>query len=208
MPPGTPAPSAGQPLAGLVAVLDGAPRSGAPPIDFHAWSARGGPWSCTASTADPNYQAWRSKAMGSPQRVGNLASMDGAIFTTVALPPTPVEMPTAELAVVGSTRRVRTFETATEVEFVPAPFGTAAVTPLEVRAMTQIQQARVLSVNANPTPMQVPTAVGGFLVSRSQRNPTPLFGIGLIDAIPDEASRRRPDAASPGSPRSRGGSAA
>ena len=29
--------------------------------------------------------------------------------------------------------------------------------------------------------------VGGFIVSRSQRNPTPLFGLGLIDAIPDAA---------------------
>ena len=29
--------------------------------------------------------------------------------------------------------------------------------------------------------------VGGFVVSRSHRNPTPLFGLGLIDAIPDAA---------------------
>ena len=30
-------------------------------------------------------------------------------------------------------------------------------------------------------------AVGTFLINRSQRNPTPLFGLGLIDSIPDEA---------------------
>jgi CxxC motif-containing protein (DUF1111 family) len=34
---------------------------------------------------------------------------------------------------------------------------------------------------------QIPVPVGSFFISRSQRNPTALFGLGLIDAIPDEA---------------------
>jgi len=49
--------------------------------------------------------------------------------------------------------------------------------------------------NGNPGVPQPPVVIGGFAVSRSQRNPTSLFGIGLIDSIPDkvleDAARRR-----------------
>ena len=40
------------------------------------------------------------------------------------------------------------------------------------------------SIASNRQPIM---GAGGLLVRRSQRNPTPLFGLGLIDAIPDEA---------------------
>jgi len=39
----------------------------------------------------------------------------------------------------------------------------------------------------NPTLQQPAIAFGAFRVSRSQRNPSALFGLGLIDAIADEA---------------------
>src|SRR5262249_59748431 len=41
-------------------------------------------------------------------------------------------------------------------------------------------------VASNPS-MGQKVAVGSFIVSRSQRNPTALFGLGVIDAIPEEA---------------------
>ena len=43
------------------------------------------------------------------------------------------------------------------------------------------------SVAANRVGMTGTINVGPFQVSRSQRNPTPLFGLGLIDAIPESA---------------------
>jgi CxxC motif-containing protein (DUF1111 family) len=54
------------------------------------------------------------------------------------------------------------------------------------RAAVRMQQARS-SMFASPVSAGQRTAVGGFVVARSQRNPSPLFGLGLIDAIPDEA---------------------
>ena len=45
--------------------------------------------------------------------------------------------------------------------------------------------------------------VGSFVISRSQRNPTPLFGLGLIDAIPESAIEAMADAAGQGVPRGR-----
>jgi CxxC motif-containing protein (DUF1111 family) len=41
------------------------------------------------------------------------------------------------------------------------------------------------AVQANRAGMTGTINVGAFLVSRSQRNPTPLFGLGLIDSIPE-----------------------
>jgi len=41
--------------------------------------------------------------------------------------------------------------------------------------------------NANPVNAGRQVVADGFVVTRSERNPTPLFGLGLIDAIPEEA---------------------
>ncbi len=57
-----------------------------------------------------------------------------------------------------------------------------AVTP-EMRAQIRMQEARNSMQAVGNMQMQV----GEFTVSRSQRNPTPLFGLGLIDAIPEKA---------------------
>jgi CxxC motif-containing protein (DUF1111 family) len=53
-------------------------------------------------------------------------------------------------------------------------------------AMVRVQQIRTSVAASNPA-MSQRVNVGNFIVSRSQRNPTPLFGLGLIDAIPDQA---------------------
>ena len=50
--------------------------------------------------------------------------------------------------------------------------------------LNQVRSAVFASIASNRQPL---LAAGSFLVSRSQRNPTPLFGLGLIDSIPDEA---------------------
>ena len=50
--------------------------------------------------------------------------------------------------------------------------------------LNQVRSTVLASIASSRQPL---LAVGPFVVSRSQRNPTPLFGIGLIDSIPDEA---------------------
>jgi CxxC motif-containing protein (DUF1111 family) len=54
-------------------------------------------------------------------------------------------------------------------------------------AEARIQDVRTAMLAENPHLGRGSVPVGGFVVSRSQRNPTPLFGLGLIDAIPDSA---------------------
>ena len=50
--------------------------------------------------------------------------------------------------------------------------------------LNQVRSAVFATIAANRQPL---VAAGSFVVSRSQRNPTPLFGLGLIDSITDEA---------------------
>src|SRR5262249_54832594 len=57
----------------------------------------------------------------------------------------------------------------------------------DARAATVIQQIQAAIAAANPGLRSPIQPAGEFLVARSQRNPTALFGIGLIDAIPGEA---------------------
>jgi CxxC motif-containing protein (DUF1111 family) len=72
----------------------------------------------------------------------------------------------------------------------PGFIGTATqqanADPEEARAETQIQQIRAAVAAANAA-LQSRTVVGEFLVARSQRNPSALFGLGLIDEIPVSA---------------------
>jgi len=55
------------------------------------------------------------------------------------------------------------------------------------RGDAELEQAKNLMRFANQGFRGQSIQAGEFSVSRSQRNPTPLFGAGLIDAIPDEA---------------------
>jgi CxxC motif-containing protein (DUF1111 family) len=54
------------------------------------------------------------------------------------------------------------------------------------RAMERLNKVRSEVFASNASNRQ-PLAIGSFLVGRSQRNPTPLFGLGLVDSIADEA---------------------
>jgi len=59
--------------------------------------------------------------------------------------------------------------------------------PVAERSADRIRQVRAEMKSSDPSLQQPGIAFGTILVSRSQRNPSPLFGLGLIDAIPDEA---------------------
>jgi CxxC motif-containing protein (DUF1111 family) len=65
--------------------------------------------------------------------------------------------------------------------------GTKADEAGDAAAAMRIQQIQAMVSAANPGLRSSPQGVGEFLVTRSQRNPTPLFGIGLVDAISDQA---------------------
>ena len=57
---------------------------------------------------------------------------------------------------------------------------------LRAVALERIQAIKT-AVLKNRAGMAGSMQVGTFIVSRSQRNPTPLFGLGLVDAIPESA---------------------
>jgi CxxC motif-containing protein (DUF1111 family) len=138
---------------------------------------------------DPNYDAWRNNALTGPQPTQALAA-----------PPAPASALESTAVVVNT---VSPFDATSEAETpVPTVFSTQSVrlnflnsraTRQNVdqsgnsRAMMRIQQIQASIFASNPSLRQGSRAVGQFLVARSQRNPTPLFGLGLIDAIPDEA---------------------
>ncbi len=54
-------------------------------------------------------------------------------------------------------------------------------------ASVRIEEIRAAVLASNPGLRRAGFPVGLALVTRSQRNPTPLFGLGMIDAIPDDA---------------------
>jgi CxxC motif-containing protein (DUF1111 family) len=108
---------------------------------------------------DPNYEAWRSKALS------------------------PAGM--SKIQVAGAVNPPPLFSIA-----IPEPrmaTGGGAPDPADGRAMEQIRQVRAAMQAGNPAVSRQSLAAGAFSVSVSQRNPTPLFGLGLIDAIPSQA---------------------
>jgi CxxC motif-containing protein (DUF1111 family) len=68
----------------------------------------------------------------------------------------------------------------------PGIFNQAKQDPRMTAAMARMNEVRS-AVLANRAGMVGTINVGAFVVNRSQRNPTPLFGLGLIDAIPESA---------------------
>ena len=58
--------------------------------------------------------------------------------------------------------------------------------PRLAAALGRMNEVRTAAL-ANRAGMVGTTGAGSFTVSRSQRNPTPLFGLGLVDAIPESA---------------------
>ena len=108
---------------------------------------------------DPNYDTWRRHALrpAATQGAVNAITNEAASFTS----------------------RTDGANRAEEISSVAQPSPDPATVRLnEIRSAVLARQA------SDRSP---PLAVGSFIVNRSQRNPTALFGLGLIEAIPDEA---------------------
>jgi CxxC motif-containing protein (DUF1111 family) len=125
---------------------------------------------------DPNYDAWRSGLIGpASQALPGAASsanvvdfMADGVIRTLSVQQT-----------VAAFRRVEGTLTQTEKRRAAEPGDSAAA-----KRIQQIQATLAPNIQSLKSS---PQAVGEFLVARSQRNPTALFGIGLIDAISDDA---------------------
>jgi CxxC motif-containing protein (DUF1111 family) len=117
---------------------------------------------------DPNYDAWRSQALNSAPIQGGTSVATTPFVLDISVPATAV---TANVSPLnprqGRRRSVNDRATDRVIELI-----------------NQVRSAMFTSVASNRQPL---LTAGSFVVSRSQRNPTPLFGLGLIDSIPDEA---------------------
>jgi len=128
---------------------------------------------------DPNYDAWRSSAL-SP-----------GVRTVAGVLPNGNFTPTIPSADTADLRFVNAAITETVLRSINgAPMAKKRRNVDEsgdARAAIRIQQIQASIFASNPALRNSPLPVGEFVVARSQRNPTPLFGLGLIDAIPDDA---------------------
>jgi CxxC motif-containing protein (DUF1111 family) len=133
---------------------------------------------------DPNYDAWRSQSLSGPAPTQAVAPPQ-ALLEPIAPSVQVFDLAVANSAVIqfnpgnqlnGVRRRSKVLNG-----------GAMEDQSGDSRAMMRIQQIQASIFASNPTLRQGSRSVGPFLVSRSQRNPTPLFGLGLIDSIPEEA---------------------
>jgi CxxC motif-containing protein (DUF1111 family) len=161
------------------APLDGkpsSPTSANPLTDFHAGFRTSRTVVLHKFGIDPNYDAWRRQALSSgPVRGVNVA-------TRIS----PFDSQRVELEVDGSVSQLTDVLVIDQVAPGQAQERPASST-FDNRAMERLNQVRSVvfaTIAANRQPL---VAAGSFRVSRSQRNPTPLFGLGLIDSIADEA---------------------
>ncbi|WP_422928787.1 di-heme oxidoredictase family protein [Singulisphaera sp. PoT] len=159
---------------------------------------------------DPNYQAWRKSSLtpqtqgamplgpgvvvfnggvgqvvtplGAPQQT-EFASVTTTVTESVAPVPTGqvVSVPQAPQTVAPIEPPQATATVAFEGNITLNSFGTTPATAGSARAQQQLQEAFASMVSR--TKGQIPA--GEFVVSHSQRNATSLFGIGLLDAIPE-----------------------
>jgi CxxC motif-containing protein (DUF1111 family) len=159
------------------------PATANPLTDFHAGFRTSRTVVLHKFGIDPNYDAWRSQALRSAPVLG--ANVDVRM--------SPFNMQGVELVgdVIVSSANPRGPQPLGEVLVNQVAPGQAqerpASSPATNRAMERLNQLRsavFATIAANRPPV---VAAGSFVVSRSQRNPTPLFGLGLIDSITDEA---------------------
>ena len=133
---------------------------------------------------DPNYDAWRSQAFKpSEKRVAGVPDFQDIENMRAGLQSQFSRVKTkASDGKNGQGARVST-----------TAFAEARIEDLRMAVLVNLSGLR-----------HDRTTVGGFLVSRSQRNPTPLFGLGLIDAIPDAAIEKLAMAEARTSPETQG----
>ena len=129
---------------------------------------------------DPNYDAFRTKLLGGGNSLPQaLNAENGVFFLTTGTIQATVETP-VNFAVPMPVDNIQFFVD-----------GMQRVQAGKVDARSQAAMLRMNEVRqavaANRAGMGGTINVGPFQVSRSQRNPTPLFGLGLVDSIPESA---------------------
>jgi CxxC motif-containing protein (DUF1111 family) len=127
---------------------------------------------------DPGYDAFRVKLLGSSG--GAQGQIFGAV-STVSLNSVAVTL-TDEIQSLNTTVRGNV-----DLSFLTV--GTLNQTkqdPRQSAALIRMNEVKA-AVQATRAGMTGTINLGPFVVNRSQRNPTPLFGLGLIDSIPESA---------------------
>jgi CxxC motif-containing protein (DUF1111 family) len=118
---------------------------------------------------DPNYDAWRSRLFNRPaKQVGDTTTLRRTVEVNT-----------------GRRRKVSTVDNSASA----GRNGQAAEESPSARGAARIEEIRESLQASLPAVRQTAVEDGDFtfIVSRSQRSPTPLFGLGLIDSIPDAA---------------------
>jgi CxxC motif-containing protein (DUF1111 family) len=129
--------------------------------------------------SDPNYDAWRSRALRAPAA----SPVTNLFFGSTPAPAAELPADIDDATTAGKRRGVEDSASA--------------------RAEARIQQIREAVLERSAASRQS-MAVGQFLVARSQRNPSALFGLGLIDAIPAAAIEAMPQKEARESPMTQG----
>jgi CxxC motif-containing protein (DUF1111 family) len=133
---------------------------------------------------DPNYDDWRARAL----------QMNGIPVPRNLFAPAPTPVPISGLVEVVE-------EGEQQLQAVPqladgrrrSPFvnvpGQAVVfgKPAQNGVSQRVNQVRMAMSARGQGLQQQSMNVDGFIISRSQRNPTALFGLGLVDSIPESA---------------------
>jgi CxxC motif-containing protein (DUF1111 family) len=182
----TPGRVEGQPgtFANGATVAPSASPSIAPLTDMHAGFKAGRNVVLHKFGTDPNFESWRNHVLNPTTAQGAAVASSAKFIVTTKEVPVLVGA-VKELGDVQEERAVlRAFDakqTASKRRRASAPDRA------DSGAMIRIQEIQAMVAAANPGLKSSPRAVGEFLVARSQRNPTPLFGIGSIDAIPEDA---------------------
>jgi CxxC motif-containing protein (DUF1111 family) len=122
---------------------------------------------------DPNYDDWRTRVL----------QMNGIPVPQMLFAPAPLPVPPTELIEIA-------VEEEQQLQAVPqlaggrqsSPFGK----PTGNGASQRVNQVR-MAMPMRGQGVQQSLNVGSFIISRSQRNPTALFGLGLVDSIPESA---------------------
>ena len=193
-------------VAGLVQVTQGAtgPQlNGEPLFEIHAGFRSARTVVLHRFGTDPNYQAWRRGVLAGPQLAPQqaVALASATVQGVPSLPngANPFSLDGAAVAIEPS----GTTTTVTELSVPLRVLGGRSGGSADVLAsMQEVQNsgaaARLQEVRSSMDSsmgMRTQMNAGAFLVSRSQRNPTPLFGLGLIDRIPEksieEGAKRR-----------------
>ncbi len=132
---------------------------------------------------DPNYESWR-QAISAMNGAGGMAFGNDVRFANQPsfFIPSPAA-PQAPPAVAVPSVPPSAVEVLTESQVVVQP--PSVEVQQEVQTQQQVQGFIALARNSAQGNPSAATNVGPFVVRKSQRNPSALFGMGLIDSIPD-----------------------